>query len=205
MQVQVGQIIHGRYRLIEQVSQGGVGTIWRAWQQQTGGEVALKLLRPEMSSLPHLRRRFAREARAASRLSHPNIAQVFDFGVDDTGRMFIAMELIEGDPVNRCIETGMSTLNVVLLADSLLAGLAHAHAKGVIHRDLKPSNILLAGSALPEEMGVPKLVDFGIAKVSFESSDTPETNHGEVVGTPRYMSPEQASGGVRPRPADRYL
>lgn len=194
MQVQAGQIIHGRYRLIEQVSQGGVGTIWRAWQEQTGGEVALKLLRPEMSSLPHLRRRFAREARAASRLSHPNIAQVFDFGVDDTGRMFIAMELIEGDPVTRCIETGMSTLNVVLLADSLLAGLAHAHARGVIHRDLKPSNILLSGSALPERMGVPKLVDFGIAKVSFESSDTRETNHGEVVGTPRYMSPEQASG-----------
>ena len=194
MQVQVGQLIHGRYRLIEQVSQGGVGTIWRAWQEPAGGEVALKLLRSEMSNLPHLRRRFAREARAASRLSHPNIAQVFDFGVDDSGQMFIAMELIEGDPVTRCIETGMSTLNVVLLADNLLAGLAHAHAKGVIHRDLKPSNILLAGSALPEQMGVPKLVDFGIAKVSFETSDTPETNHGEVVGTPRYMSPEQASG-----------
>jgi serine/threonine protein kinase/tetratricopeptide (TPR) repeat protein len=194
MQVQAGQIIHGRYRLIEQVSQGGVGTIWRAWQEQSGGEVALKLLRSEMSNLPHLRRRFAREARAASRLDHENIAQVYDFGVDDDGRMFIAMELIEGDPVTRCIETGMSALNVMLLADRLLAGLAHAHARGVIHRDLKPSNILLAGSALPERMGVPKLVDFGIAKVSFETSATPETNHGEVVGTPRYMSPEQASG-----------
>lgn len=194
MQVQAGQIIQGRYRLIEQVSQGGVGTIWRAWQQQVGGEVALKLLRPEMSNLPHLRRRFAREARAASRLDHPNIARVFDFGVDDDGQMFIAMELIEGDPVTRCIETGLSALDVVRLADHLLAGLAHAHARGVIHRDLKPSNILLAGSALPEQMGMPKLVDFGIAKVSFESGSARDTQHGEVVGTPRYMSPEQASG-----------
>lgn len=194
MQVHAGQIIHGRYRLIEQVSQGGVGTIWRAWQEQGGGEVALKLLRPEMSSLPHLRRRFAREARAASRLSHPNIARVFDFGVASDAQMFIAMELIEGDPVSRCIETGTSTLNILLLADRLLAGLAHAHARGVIHRDLKPSNILLAGSTLPEHIGVPKLVDFGIAKVSYESSSARETAHGEVVGTPRYMSPEQASG-----------
>ncbi len=189
-----GDIIDGRYRLHEQISQGGVGTIWRAVQQATGRVVALKLLRPEMSSLPHLRRRFAREARAASRLNHPNIAVVHDFGVDPSGQMFIAMELIEGDPVTRCIETGLSTLNVVLLADLLLAGLAHAHARGVIHRDLKPSNVLLAGSALPEKMGVPKLVDFGIAKVSFETGSERETNHGEVVGTPRYMSPEQARG-----------
>lgn len=190
-----GHLIDGRYLLEEQLSQGGVGTIWRARQQPLDRVVALKLLRPEMSRLPHLRRRFAREARAASRLSHPNIAAVHDFGVDDTAQMFIAMELIHGDPVIRCIETGLSLRNVLLLADLLLAGLAHAHARGVVHRDLKPSNILLAGSSLPERMGVPKLVDFGIAQVrSKDELSSHDTQQGEVVGTPRYMSPEQASG-----------
>ncbi len=187
-------IIDGRYRLDEKISQGGVGTIWRATQVALGREVALKLLRPEMSRLPQLRRRFAREARAASRLSHPNIAAIYDFGVDETSQMFIAMELIDGDPVTRCIETGLSLLNVLMLADLLLAGLAHAHARGVIHRDLKPSNVVLAGSSLPEKMGVPKLVDFGIARVRTETTSGRDTSQGEVVGTPRYMSPEQAGG-----------
>lgn len=190
-----GQIIDGRFVLEEKISQGGVGAIWRATQSPDERIVALKLLRPEMSNRPRVRRRFAREARAASRLSHTNIASVYDFGVDEQGRMFIAMELIEGEPVSRCIETGLSLRNILLLIDSLLAGLANAHARGVVHRDLKPDNLLLAGSDLPEKLGVPKIVDFGIARVSFDGERDPrDTRQDEVVGTPRYMSPEQASG-----------
>jgi serine/threonine protein kinase/tetratricopeptide (TPR) repeat protein len=191
-----GQVIDGRFVLEEKISQGGVGAIWRATQKPHDRTVALKLLRPEMSNRPRVRRRFAREARAASRLSHANIASVYDFGVDDDGRMFIAMELIVGEPVSRCIETGLSLRNTLLLIDLLLAGLANAHARGVVHRDLKPDNILLAGSQLPDRLGVPKIVDFGIARVAYDDNDDDprDTRQDEVVGTPRYMSPEQSIG-----------
>ncbi|MBA2664705.1 MAG: tetratricopeptide repeat protein [Bradymonadaceae bacterium] len=188
------EIIDGRFVLDEVLSQGGVGTIWRATQLPHGRQVALKLLRAEVASLAHLRRRFAREARAASRLHHGNIAAVYEYGVDDSGRMFMSMELIDGDPLTCLVETGISLFQVLQLSDQLLAGLAHAHARGVVHRDLKPANIVVAGSELPERLGKPMIVDFGIAALLFDKGDGRDTEHGEVVGTPRYMSPEQAGG-----------
>lgn len=186
--------IDGRFVLEELINQGGVGSVWRATQQPHGRLVALKLLRPEMAGLPHLRRRFAREARAASRLQHGNIAAVYESGVDESGRMFMSMELIEGEPLHRLIERGLSLEHVLVLIDQILSGLAHAHARGVIHRDLKPANVIVADVRLPEYPGNAKIIDFGIATLLSESGDVRETQHGEVVGTPRYMSPEQASG-----------
>lgn len=206
-------IIDGRYQLSKRIGRGGVGEVWRATQQPLGRRVALKLLREEYAGNSQLRRRFAREARAASGLAHPNIAAVFDFGSDDLERLFIAMELIEGPSVSEAIESGLSLRNLLDLADQLLAGLAHAHARGVIHRDLKPDNVVLSGANLPHSIGIPKIVDFGIATVADrpdstivseqddsepeeDRSDEPDrsTLRGEVVGTPRYMSPEQAIG-----------
>jgi len=197
-------IVDGRYVLNQLLGRGGVGEVWRATQQPLGRIVALKLLRDEYAGNAQIRRRFAREARAASALAHPNIAAVYDFGTDDLERLFIAMELIEGASVTQAVERGLSLRNALELADQLLAGLAHAHARGVIHRDLKPDNIVLAGAHLPESIGIPKLVDFGIATVADLASeeaeddeDDPEdrdTMRGEVIGTPRYMSPEQAVG-----------
>lgn len=156
----------------------------------------MKLLRPEYAQHPQLRRRFAREARAASRLSHPNLVTVYAFGNDADEQLYIAMELAEGPSVAQAVQFGMSYRNILELADRLLAGLAHAHARGVIHRDLKPDNVLLDGAKLPDTVGTPKIVDFGIATVPFEESLTSDrdTQQGEVVGTPRYMSPEQAMG-----------
>lgn len=185
--------IDGRYVLTEEISQGSVGSIWSATRLVDGSPVALKLLRPEVARLPHLRRRFAREARAASRLMHPNIAAVMDYGVDDSGLMYIAMELLEGMVVTELIRQGLSLQQILTLADQLLAGLAHAHARGVVHRDLKPANLMVVESDLPRHLGTLKIVDFGIARVQSDR-DPRDTAHGEVVGTPRYMSPEQASG-----------
>jgi serine/threonine protein kinase/tetratricopeptide (TPR) repeat protein len=196
-------IIDGRYVLNHLMGRGGVGEVWRATQQPLGRIVALKLLRDEYAGNAQIRRRFAREARAASALAHPNIAAVYDFGTDDLERLFIAMELIEGPSVSQAVETGLSLRNVLELAEQLLAGLAHAHARGVIHRDLKPDNVVLSGAHLPDSIGIPKLVDFGIATIAGMADPDPDpepdpmdrdTMRGEVVGTPRYMSPEQALG-----------
>ncbi len=186
----------GRFVLEESIGKGGVGEVFRATGAAGGRKFALKLLRPEYAQNPNLRRRFAREARAASRLSHRNLVTVYAFGGEADEQLYIAMELADGPSVAHAVRKGLSLRNILELADALLAGLAHAHARGVIHRDLKPDNILLAGAQLPATIGVPKIVDFGIASVPFEEpiSDDRDTMQGEVVGTPRYMSPEQAMG-----------
>ena len=186
----------GRFVLEEPIGKGGVGEVWRATGANGGRKFALKLLRPEFAQNPDLRRRFAREARAASRLSHQNLVTVFAFGGDSDEQLYIAMELADGPSVAHAVRKGLSFRNILELADRLLAGLAHAHARGVIHRDLKPDNILLAGARLPHDIGTPKIVDFGIASVPFEEpiGGDRDTMQGEVVGTPRYMSPEQAMG-----------
>ena len=189
----INEVIDERFVLRQSLSQGSVGSIWSATELPLGRPVALKLLRPEVASLPHLRRRFAREARAASRLFHPNVATVIDYGVAEGGRMYIAMELLDGQVVTELIRQGLSPHHILDLADQLLAGLAHAHARGVIHRDLKPANLMVVDGDLPRKLGTVKIVDFGIARVESEPDDR-DTAHGEVVGTPRYMSPEQASG-----------
>ncbi len=189
-------VIADRFVLNRELSQGSVGSIWSATKLADRSQVALKLLRPEVAGLPQLRRRFAREARAASRLVHPNIAAVIDHGVDETGTMYIAMELLVGEVMIDSIHRGLSLNHILETADQLLAGLAHAHARGVIHRDLKPSNLMIVDGEKSQSLGTLKIVDFGIARVE-NDAEPGDTAQGEVVGTPRYMSPEQASG-VRP-------
>lgn len=188
-----GDRIDDRFVLEEQLSEGSVGSIWSAVELPHRRPVALKLLRSEVAQLPHLRRRFAREARAASRLFHPNIASVVDYGVADGREMYIAMELLEGGVVTNLIRRGVSLRNVLDLTDQFLAGLAHAHARGIVHRDLKPANLMVVDGDLPEALGTLKIVDFGIARLQNEP-ESGDTAQGEVVGTPRYMSPEQAAG-----------
>ena len=190
-----GELLDARFRLESRIGAGGMGEVWRATQQGLERTVAIKILQAKFSGLPHLRRRFAREARAAARLGHESIASVYDFGADDQGRMYIVMEFVEGAQLASAIGMGLAVRDVVEVAVRLLHGLAHAHARGVVHRDLKPENILLAGARLPGVVGVPKIVDFGIATLASERKQSAsDTDHGQVVGTPQYMSPEQASG-----------
>ena len=189
-----GQTIDGRFELLQLIGRGGMGAVWKAHQRPLGRVIALKVLRPEYSALPHLRRRFAREARAAASLNHEHIASVFDFGTDPGGHMYLAMEHVDGVQLAQGVTQGVSVLEVIRLTRQLLSALAHAHARGVVHRDLKPENVLLAGGYGPNLLGSPKIVDFGIATIASESLDPRETDQDQVIGTPLYMSPEQASG-----------
>ncbi len=185
--------ISDRFVLEELIGQGGVGEVWRArGSKKQDRKFAIKMLRPEYLGNPKLRRRFTREARASMKLSHSNIAGVYAFGVDDSP--YIAMELIEGPTLNEAIQVGLSVRNIIKLGIQLAGGLAHAHARGVVHRDLKPDNLLLSKSSLPKKIGTVKIVDFGIATLDDYIGGERETQVGEVVGTPRYMSPEQAIG-----------
>jgi hypothetical protein len=186
--VSEAHIVAGRYVLNQLLGRGGVGEVWRATQQPLGRVVALKLLREEYAGNPQIMRRFGREARAASGLAHPNIASVFDHGTDDLERLYIAMELIEGISLTEAIEKGLSVRNTLELADQLLAGLAHAHARGVIHRDLKPANLML------NSKGRIVLIDFGAVREAVTADGVGST----IVGTFGYMPPEQYAGQSTP-------
>lgn len=152
-----------------------------------GAEVAVKCIRAHMADQPEVRRRFAREARAAAKLDHPNIARLVDFGVD-AGRAFMAMELVRGGTLADWRKAPPDGPTLLQTFDAILAALAHAHARGIVHRDLKPENILLGSG--PAGRPTPKLMDFGVVHFRDESGTSGESH--QILGTPAYMSPEQA-------------
>jgi len=187
------------YRILEKLGEGGMGAVYRAYDDQLRRPVALKVLPPEYATDPDRRQRLLREARAASALNHPNIVTVHEIG-SEGGVDFIAMELVEGKPLNEMIPAkGLPLRKVLDYAVQISSGLAKAHAAGVIHRDLKPGNIMVTGPASGHS-GLVKLLDFGLARrVRLDGEhETTLTTKGEIVGTPAYMSPEQAEG----KPAD---
>src|SRR4051794_38296480 len=174
----------GNYRLDAEIGRGGMATVYRAFHMPLQRYVALKVLDPMISHSQEFQQRFEQEARVAAQLSHPNIVPIYDLGSTD-GREYIAMQLIDGSTLERRIQDGerMRTPRVLTLIAMVAEGLAHAHQNGVIHRDVKPSNILLR----PDEW--PVLSDFGIARAV---EGLRLTMSFSVMGTPRYMSPEQA-------------
>src|SRR5262249_47287940 len=139
-------------------------------------------------------RRFAAERQLLAQLNHPAITQVFDAGVLPDGRPYFVMEYVDGTPFRRyCDDRGLSCRERLRLFAELCHGTAHAHKRGIVHRDLKPANVLVVDS---DRGPVPKIIDFGIAKAlfAFETGEGPRTDAGRVIGTPGYMSPEQAAG-----------
>jgi len=181
-----------RYRLVEKLGEGGMGVVYRAEHTLIGRPVALKLLHPDLARVPEAVDRFFREARAANEIASDHIVQVTDFGRAEDGANFLVMEFLEGTSLARLVkEQGrLSPAEAARIGLQLAEGLAAAHAKGVIHRDLKPGNIQLV-----ERSGDPrfvKIMDFGIAKIA--ESGTQLTKTGAILGSPAYMSPEQASG-----------
>ncbi|VTR91648.1 serine threonine protein kinase : Serine/threonine protein kinase with TPR repeats OS=Koribacter versatilis (strain Ellin345) GN=Acid345_2310 PE=3 SV=1: Pkinase [Gemmata massiliana] len=186
----------GVYRLTACLGAGGFGEVWRAEQvEPVARAVAVKLIRPGLRSAGVLAR-FGAERRALARMTHPNIARVYDAGTAGDGRPFFAMELVEGGvPVTAYCDAHALNIRARLeLFLPVCAALHHAHQKGLIHRDVKPSNVLIGpGEGSP----VPKVIDFGVAKALGDTWETGEqlTVAGEVVGTPAYMSPEQARAG----------
>ncbi len=194
------ELIAGRYRLTTLIASGGMGDVWRATDDLLGRSVAIKLGRSEQRHDDAFIQRFRFEAKSAASLSHPNIATVFDYGEyqDASGRVsaFIVMEFIEGLPLSRIIPAqGLPMPQVLDIVAQSASGLEAAHAKGLVHRDIKPGNLMIKGD------GVVKITDFGIAK-AMEGADL--TLPGSILGTARYMAPEQlANKGYGP-PSDIF-
>ena len=199
---QLGKVLDGKYRLDAFLSQGGMGGVYRATHVMLNKDVAVKLINPELVTSPEIVRRFQREARAATALSHPNIVAVYDLGQTAEGTLYIAMEYVDGPSLRSLIERGgpLPVARTLAIARQLTSALSLAHRRGVIHRDLKPHNVMLARTEDGQQIA--KLVDFGIAK-TFEEG-TQLTVAGFTPGTPQYMSPEQAEGRVVDARSDLY-
>jgi len=186
----------GRYELLERVGEGGMGEVYAARQHEPiERRVALKIIKPGMDSAQVVAR-FEAERQALARMTHPNIAQVYDGGTTGDGRPYFVMEFVEGESVTEyCDRHKLSTQQRIELFLGICDGIQHAHQKGIVHRDLKPSNLLVAeqgGSA------VPKVIDFGVARATTGrlGEHTLHTMLGQIVGTLDYMSPEQADPGA---------
>ena len=194
----VGDLLDDKYRLLALLGEGGTSEVFRAENTWTGQSVAIKTLLATYARRERVVKRFTLEARIASRLRHPNIAQVLDLGVDDHhGVPFIVQELLEGeslrDRLDRAPGGRLSISETLALLKPVMGALVAVHRKNIIHRDLKPANIFLARDH--NGAVVPKIIDFGIAKVVAEAEGlSMHTQEGVPIGTPLYMSPEQASG-----------
>ena len=192
----------GSYRITGALGAGGMGSVFTAVHVQTGKPAAVKLLRKELTDNDELVERFFNEARAATRIRHPGIIEVYDFGHADDGRAFLAMELLEGVTLRQRIaqKQRLSEDEARAIARGVAEALAAAHAAAIVHRDLKPDNIFLVGGTTP------KVLDFGIAKLLDRVQDeVSRTRTGSLIGTPVYMAPEQAraAGSIDAR-ADLY-
>ncbi|GAA0969702.1 protein kinase domain-containing protein [Actinocorallia libanotica] len=198
------RIVADRYELLKPLGRGGMGVVHHAVDRVLEREVAVKVLPAEMLGSATFKGRFRREAKAAASLSHPNIALVLDLGEDTTGDEpvpFIVMELLEGQTLAQCLESGpMSPEDAAAVAEGVLDALRHSHERGVIHRDVKPSNIMVHRDG--ERLRI-KVMDFGIAKLAAETA-TRLTATGTLVGTPAYLSPEQAQAELLDHRSDLY-
>src|SRR6185295_3632558 len=187
----VGSLI-GRYKLLEKIGEGGFGIVYVASQKEpVKRRVALKVIKLGMDTRQAVAR-FEAERQALALMDHPNIARVFDGGATKSGRPYFVMELVRGVPITEyCDEQQLSTRERLELFINVCDAVQHAHQKGIIHRDLKPSNILVT---LNDGQAVPKVIDFGVAKATqMELTEkTILTHFHQFIGTPAYMSPEQA-------------
>ncbi len=177
----------GIYKLISRLGAGGMGEVWRAEDTRLLRQVAVKILPDALAADPEWKERFMREARTIAQLNHPNIATIYS--IEEYGdTLFIAMELVEGEPLSNLIANGpLIPADAVRVATHVSDALSEAHHKGIVHRDIKPDNILVSTRFI-------KVLDFGIAKHIGGTSDANLTQGGMVVGTPHYMAPEQALG-----------
>ncbi len=186
-----GDVVAGKYRLLEQIGEGGMGSVWVAEQARpVKRRVAIKMVKAGMDSKQVLSR-FDAERQALAVMDHPNIAKVFDGGLSENGRPYFAMEYVKGIPITEyCDQARVSLQDRLQLFLPVCSAVQHAHQKGIVHRDLKPSNILIC---LYDGKPVPKVIDFGLAKAMNQSltEHSIYTAHAMTIGTPLYMSPEQ--------------
>jgi eukaryotic-like serine/threonine-protein kinase len=198
----VGQVLAARYRIVERVGGGAMGTVFRAEHAKIGRKLAVKVLHPRMLENEKYRRRFDREAELAGKMHHPNVIGVLDVGITPEGLRYLVMEYAEGRTLGELIAEGpMEGPRVLRIAGQLCDGLQHAHDQSLVHRDFKPDNVIVERDRHGDE--TPRILDFGvaIALADFSSSERQRlTTEGMVLGTPHYMAPEQAAGkAIDPR------
>src|SRR5215216_733331 len=190
----IGTTLAGKYRIDERLNEGGMGTVYRGTHVLMEKTVAIKVLRPALAADEKIVARFSREARAASRISHPNALSVTDFGEDENGNVFLVMEFLSGKTLKQVIRDSgpLPLTRVVDITRQVGEALNAAHAQGVVHSDLKSDNIMLLDTMTSDYA---KVLDFGIAKINEPdgSIDPGLTAPNLVIGTPQYMSPEQCS------------
>jgi len=201
----VGQVVAERYHVVKKLGEGGMGQVYLAEHVKMGRRSAIKVMNPSMTHDPDAVARFNREAANASRITHPNVCAVYDFGETPDGLIYLAMEFIEGEPLTDLIdrEGALKVGRAVKIFQQTADALQAAHDLGIVHRDLKPDNIMLAKGR--DGSDIVKVVDFGIAKaVGGDEAGQKVTKTGLVVGTPEFMSPEQLSGDKLDGRSDLY-
>jgi serine/threonine-protein kinase len=199
----IGKILADRYRILRTLGEGGMGRVYLAEHVRMGRLSAVKVMSPALAPTPDAISRFNREAANASRINHPNVAAIYDFGETEDGTLYLAMEYVEGRTLTAVLRDGGPLLPVraAELAGQIADGLHAAHHLGIVHRDLKPDNILVATRHDGSEQV--KIVDFGIAKTT-QAGDQTVTSLGVAIGTPEYMSPEQIAGESLDARTDLY-
>ena len=187
----VGKVIDGRYEIQARIGEGGMGVVYKARQTSIDRVIAIKMLNAQMAADPTWVQRFYNEAKACSRLQHPNTIRMFDFGQTTDGRLFMTMEFLDGMSLREALSKGpLAPQRVIKVLIQCCASLAEAHSIGIIHRDIKPDNVFLLNMAGSPDFV--KLLDFSVAKLL--EGDRMKTQAGVVFGTPQYMSPEQGRG-----------
>jgi len=187
----VGKVIDGRYEILARIGEGGMGVVYKARQTSIDRVIAIKMLNAQMAGDQTWVQRFYNEAKACSRLAHPNTIRMFDFGQTADGRLFMTMEFLDGSSLRDAVSKGpLAPQRVVKVLIQCCASLAEAHSIGIIHRDIKPDNVFLLNMAGSPDFV--KLLDFSVAKLL--EGDRMKTQAGVVFGTPQYMSPEQGRG-----------
>src|SRR5688572_11915870 len=186
-----GDVLDGRYVLIEQLGKGGMGVVWKARSTALDVEVAVKLVRSSPTPSSDAFKRMAREAHAAARLGHPAMATVLDFGSTPDGDPYVVMELLHGESLGDVLgrERRMEAVRAVGTLLPIMDCLREAHDKGIVHRDIKPENLFVSRTARGRLQ--PKVLDFGIAKLEETNESSRLTQDGAVLGSPGYFSPEQ--------------
>ena len=199
----VGQLVGERYQVERRLGQGGMGEVYLARHVLMGRQCALKVMNQALSQDPDAVSRFNREATNASRISHPNVCTVYDFGLTPDGLVYLAMEFVEGRALSELLDDAgpLPVQRAAELVAQCAHGLQVAHDLGIVHRDLKPDNIMVTPG---KDREIVKLVDFGIAKAAETGSGQRVTRTGFVVGTPEYMAPEQLAGDPLDGRSDQY-
>jgi serine/threonine-protein kinase len=200
----IGRVFDARYEIRAALGHGGMGTVYRGWQRSVDREVAIKVIHPKLAAERSVAKRFLREARLSSRLSQPNIVNVYDFGQSDDGILYLVMELLRGRTLSKELEAQqpLPLRRIKTIAAQICDALEAAHGQGIIHRDLKPGNVLILDE--PPGRDLLKILDFGLAKSLIAEATSLVTQTDALLGTPLYMPPEQILGKPSDQRADLY-